>query len=161
LMHWSLGLPCSRTSQVWSAPCKGSLTGRKTVTTAALKSKMLIRLHSLPVSLRLVGYTVASGFPQLCCWVWLDSLLPYGRILIIQILKEHTISTVARWIIFTHRNVKKNAWFLVPTHLLIHGQWWSNRSTQTSHVLQCLLLGVLITWQYGQIETGSNFCSSI
>lgn len=43
---------------------------------------------------------------------------------------------------------------MIPTQLLIHGQWWSNLSTQWLHIAQCLLLAVLITLHSGQRSAG-------
>jgi hypothetical protein len=40
--------------------------------------------------------------------------------------------------------------------LFIQGQWWSNLSTQILQILQCLLLGVLITSHSGHKQFGSN-----
>lgn len=46
--------------------------------------------------------------------------------------------------------------YLTPTQLLIQGQWWSNLSTHLEQILQCLLLGVLITPHSGQRQLASN-----
>ena len=50
----------------------------------------------------------------------------------------------------------KTPWLLIPTQLLIHGQWWSNRSTHLLHILQCRDLSVLTTSQSAQSRTGSK-----
>jgi len=52
---------------------------------------------------------------------------------------------------------KKELWLLTPTQLLIHGQWWSNLSTQRLQIAQCLLLGVLSTSHSGHISQGWTF----
>ena len=41
----------------------------------------------------------------------------------------------------------KYRWLFAPTQLLIHGQWWSNLSTQRLHTEQCLLRDVRIVKQ--------------
>lgn len=49
---------------------------------------------------------------------------------------------------------------MIPTQLLIHGQWWSNLSTQWLHIAQCLLLAVLITLHSGQRSAGFTSLSN-
>lgn len=73
----------------------------------------------------------------------------------ITIPKENRIKSIVKV-----RKDKKALWFLIPTQLLIQGQWWSNRSTHTLQMAQCLDLGVLMTWQSGHKSVGVNFCIS-
>jgi len=51
--------------------------------------------------------------------------------------------------------------YLEPMQLLIQGQWWSNLSTHRSQILQCLLLGVLITWHLEQRQEESNLSTKV
>ena len=48
----------------------------------------------------------------------------------------------------------KALWFLIPTQLLIHGQWWSYLSTQQLQIAQCLDLAVLIILHSGHKSAG-------
>ena len=52
------------------------------------------------------------------------------------------------------RNIIKALWFLIPTQLLIHGQWWSYLSTQQLQIAQCLDLAVLIILHSGHKSAG-------
>lgn len=47
-------------------------------------------------------------------------------------------------------------WFLIPTQLLIHGQWWSYLSTHLWQIMQCLDLAVRIVLHSGHKDDGSN-----